>query len=224
MGDQGSYRELLYQYEILRTRLEIRQYYLQTAVKEVYENIGQVLSLIRMQLSLLQTDFKNKGEEKIEPSRQLIGKTIRDLRDMCHLFYPETEILSGQGFYRTVGKEIKNQYPDAIIVIDEARMKPVNSEKLLILFGVLLELLTLIRDVKKGRLESLTIKCVKNDIVFIFDYTGNVIKKDKIFGLGTPFNISIFERLELIGGRCQIRNENSDLKSIKLEISNNSTL
>ena len=103
-------------------------------------------------------------------------------------------------------------------------MKPVNSEKLLILFGVLLELLKLIRDVKKGRLESLTIKCVKNDIVFIFDYTGNVIKKDKIFGLGTPFNISIFERLELIGGRCQIRNENSDLKSIKLEISNNSTL
>jgi hypothetical protein len=67
MSDQAHHEGMLYQYELLRTRLRIREHYLQTAVKDVYDNIGQVLSLIRLQLALLQADINKDEGGKLEP-------------------------------------------------------------------------------------------------------------------------------------------------------------
>ena len=111
MPNPRSYRELLYLYEILHTRLEIREHFLKTVVKEVYENIGQVLSLIRVQLSFYGQTLKQGKMKKLDSSGELVGKTIRDLRDMCQLFYPEADIISGAGFNRAVEHEIKTYLP-----------------------------------------------------------------------------------------------------------------
>lgn len=220
MRDPGSYRELLYQYEILHTRLEIREHFLKTVVKEVYENIGQVLSLIRVQLSLLRSDFETGKNEKIDSSGKLVGKTIRDLRNMCQLFYPEADIISGAGFNRVVEQEIKTIYPKAVCHIDEESIIPatIKEEKGLVLFGILLKILTLIREEQKGQLNSAAVKYTRSKISINIDYSGETIKRNKKDVPANPFDLSIFERAELIGGHLEIKNAGHAGRRIKLVI------
>jgi nitrate/nitrite-specific signal transduction histidine kinase len=79
-------QSFLFKYEILRARLETRNFFLKNTVREVYENIGQVLSLVRLQLALIDgasKEEKNIDEElnvNIESSGKLVGQSIKDLR------------------------------------------------------------------------------------------------------------------------------------------------
>src|SRR5687768_13806001 len=131
MHDHEPYRKLLCQYEILRSRLEIKEHYLKTVVNEVYDNIGQVLSLIRIQLSLVRSDFETGKKENIDQSGELVGKTIRDLRSMCQFLYPETDIIDSSGFNHAVEHEIKTRFPEAVCHVEEKSIisQTIKSEK-----------------------------------------------------------------------------------------------
>jgi nitrate/nitrite-specific signal transduction histidine kinase len=219
MPDQRSYRKLLYQYEILRARLEIREHYLATVVKEVYDNIGQVLSLIRVQLTLLRSDFETAKKENLDPPGELVGKTIRDLRNMCQLFHPEADMITGSGFNRAVEQEIKTWCPEAICYIDEGSVIPgtINEEKGLVLFGILLEMFDQVKQQGKAKLNSVGIKYTGNKINMAVDYSGEIIKRNKN-SKSENVNLSIFERAELLGGKLQIKNCGHDCIRIKLVI------
>ena len=219
MPDQRSYRKLLYQYEILRARLEIREHYLGTVVKEVYDNIGQVLSLIRVQLTLLRSDFETAKKENLDSPGELVGKTIRDLRTMCQLFHPETDMISSSGFNRAVEQEIKTWSPEAVCYIEKESVVPVtiNEEKAMVLFGILLEIFDLVKKQGKAKLSSIVIKYTGNKINIAIDHNGEMIKRNKTSEPGT-FDLSIFERAELLGGKLQIKNGGHDCRRIKLAI------
>src|SRR6478735_12794386 len=88
---------LLFKHEVLKARLAIRDFFLKNTVREVYENIGQVLSLVRVQLALLDTN-KTEIYESVESPGHLVGKSIKDLRVMCKSFYPDADIISDDGF------------------------------------------------------------------------------------------------------------------------------
>lgn len=218
MTDQRSYKELLYQYEILRARLEIREHYLRTVVKEVYDNIGQVLSLIRVQLTLLRSDIETGKNEKLDSSGELVGKTIRDLRSMCQLFYPEADMITGSGFNRAVEHEIKTWYPSAACSIDKETIVPekINEEKGLVVFGILLELFALIKQKEKGELSSLIIKYKGNKVIITIDCSGEITNRNKAEQEG--LELSVFDRAELLNGKLEIKNEGRDHRRVKLVI------
>lgn len=219
MPDQRSYKELLYQYEILRARLEIREHYLSTVVKEVYDNIGQVLSLIRVQLTLLRSDLEISKNEKLDSSGELVGKTIRDLRSMCQLFYPEADIMTCQGFNKAIEHEVKTLYPDAICFSEPGNKIPerINEDKGLVVFGILLEVFRLIKQQNKGKLVSLNIKYRDNKVSIVIDFSGEIIKENKTAGQA-DFDLSIFARAELLNGKLQIKNVAGDHRRVKLVI------
>jgi glucose-6-phosphate-specific signal transduction histidine kinase len=214
-----QYEKLLYQYEVLLARLRIREHYLKTVVKEVYENIGQVLSLIRVQLSLLQSDVTTGRKEKIDTSGELVGQTIRELRTMCQLFYPEEEIISSAGFYKAIAQEIKAQYPGAECHVSEKSITPLklDGEKGLLLFSILLEIFSLINGKQTGRLNSAEIKYAGDKINITIDYSGEMIRRSKIKRATGFLSLSVFDRAELLGGIMQIKNAGHDNRRIKLE-------
>ncbi len=220
MPDHGPYKELQYQYEILRARLEIREHYLKTVVKEVYDNVGQVLSLIRVQLSILRSDFETGKKEEIDFSGELVGKTIRDLRNMCQLFYPETDMISGSGFNRAIEHEIKTWYADAICILDKEGIIPetIKEETGLVLFGILMEIFALLKQKYKGQLNSVTIKYTRKKINITVDYCGELIKRNQKNEPLRSLNLSIFERAELLRGDLQIKNAGHGYRRIKLVI------
>jgi signal transduction histidine kinase len=66
---------------LLKSKLEIQELTLNNISREIHDNIGQVLSLVRIHLNTLQLPGQ---EEKIEHMDELMGKAITDLRSLSH--------------------------------------------------------------------------------------------------------------------------------------------
>jgi signal transduction histidine kinase len=71
-----------YERTLLKTQLEIQEQAFSYISQEIHDNIGQVLSLVRLNLNTLSSAAVT--EEKIEETDDLLGKAIKDLRDLSH--------------------------------------------------------------------------------------------------------------------------------------------
>src|SRR5688572_25223233 len=87
--------------EELNSRIEIQQRSLQAYSKEIFENVGQVLSLVKLQL---QTENEN-STSKISESGKLLGKAIADLRNLTKQLSPDEIIRNG--FAHAINCELK---------------------------------------------------------------------------------------------------------------------
>jgi len=66
---------------LLKTQLEIQEQAFTYISQEIHDNIGQVLSLVRLNLNTFDGIVT---EEKINQTDDLLGKAIKDLRDLSH--------------------------------------------------------------------------------------------------------------------------------------------
>src|SRR6187200_1473873 len=80
--------------EELDSRIEIQERSLQAYSKEIFENIGQVLSLVKLQLQA-----ENKvSTGKISDPGKLLAKAISDLRNLTKQLSPDEIIKNGFGY------------------------------------------------------------------------------------------------------------------------------
>lgn len=221
MPDRESYRKLLYDYEVLRARLEIREYYVKTIIREIYENIGQVLSLVRVQLSTLETGPETHLTENENASSpgHLVGSVIRELRIMCRRFYPEENLDASIKLTDTIAELVKGVYPRAdctwerIDGIDE-----IETGKGLLLLAISLELLELIAAERDNLLYRLVGSCTGKTVDLIFIYRGTIIDASREKKQGTQLSMSVADRADLAGGNLKIKKINDDYIKIKLVI------
>ena len=68
---------------ILENELEKQQAVIQRAGKEIYENISQCLCLARLELGSIDLDDKEKTLAFIGEANLLIGKAVKDLRNLA---------------------------------------------------------------------------------------------------------------------------------------------
>ncbi len=66
---------------LLKTQLEIQEQAFAYISQEIHDNIGQILSLARLNLN---TFGSVVSEEKLNQTDDLLGKAIKDLRDLSH--------------------------------------------------------------------------------------------------------------------------------------------
>jgi len=192
--------------EALRARLEIRDFFLKTAVRDVYENIGQVLSLVRMQLAHLDTTTKVDINEKIDTSGILIGQSIRDLRVMCKSFYPDADLLKEEGLVEGLDNSIRILFPGILPVIEvKGVRKDIEPDLKLIIFKTVLQLLNQIKDIK-GEFIRLVICYMKEEVKFEINYKGKIIEKDSIATTEeSEYNSTLQATLQLIKGRLILK-------------------
>lgn len=75
-----------YQKEFLQSQLEIKEQTFATISQEIHDNIGQALSLAKLQLGQLQL---HNPDCNTEDPRNLIAQAITDLRDLAHSLNPD---------------------------------------------------------------------------------------------------------------------------------------
>lgn len=68
--------------ELLTTRLEIQEQTFQYISQEIHDNIGQFISLAKLQLNTLDFEDSNGLREKAAHSVELLTKALDDLRDL----------------------------------------------------------------------------------------------------------------------------------------------
>jgi hypothetical protein len=162
-------------HEVLRARLNIRDFFLNAVFREVYSNIGQVLSLAKLQLTpVAMTDYKSQ-ELRTESANKLVGQSIRDLRSMCKLFQPDSDLLKEGGFNRGIREISALIYPeeDYSIKLNDQKQEMAPST-LLIVFNMLLEILTAIKT-SQGILISLILSYSKRNAEYYLKYKGQDI-------------------------------------------------
>ncbi|MBD0278567.1 MAG: hypothetical protein ICV81_11485 [Flavisolibacter sp.] len=203
MHNSKVYKRLLFQNEVLRSKLKIREYFLDSIVRDVYENIGQVLSLVRMQLAALTFPVDETSYEKITTSSHLVAQAIGELRNMCRHFYPDAGMIKDLGWIEEFKSIVDTISPEADVKIPEEEPIEIDLDASLILFRILQEMLFSIKD-REGEIIDLCITYRENTIEITTNYRGEFIKWEQINGdsdwTRQLARTSIYERVSLIEG------------------------
>jgi two-component system, NarL family, sensor kinase len=93
--------ESQFQQTLLQTQLEIQEQTLKTISEEIHDNIGQVLSLAKLNLNTL----PNSDEPKIQDTKNLVSKAITDLRNLSHSMHGD--IIAELGLQQSIVNELR---------------------------------------------------------------------------------------------------------------------
>jgi signal transduction histidine kinase len=128
-----------YEETILRTQLEIQEQTLKTISEEIHDNIGQALSLAKLKLNTLKYDQPELLVEKINDSRELVSKAIRDLRDLSRSL--NTDSIASMGLVRAIEMELelfrKSGFQTTLYT--EGEIRKMEPQQELILFRIVQE-------------------------------------------------------------------------------------
>jgi signal transduction histidine kinase len=153
-----------FQQELLRTQLEIQEQTLKTISQEIHDNIGQVLSLAKLNLNTMDITEQDELKEKIKDSKQLVSKAIQDLRDLSKSM--NTDNIEAIGLLRAIEYEMemirKTGYSTELNVDGKTiRLEP---QKELILFRIIQEVLNNIIKHAEANKILVTVKYEEKEI------------------------------------------------------------
>ncbi|HMH23053.1 MAG TPA: ATP-binding protein [Puia sp.] len=97
--------KLSYEGELLKTRLEIQEQTFKHISQEIHDNIGQVLSLAKLNIATMDISQTASLEQKIGDSKKLVSKAILDLRNLSHGL--STDYITDQGLAKAIGHELE---------------------------------------------------------------------------------------------------------------------
>lgn len=168
--------------------------------REIHDNIGQILSLVRLNINTL-----GLPEERIAPTDELIGRAITDLRQLSHSL--NTNYIREIGFTGAVRQLLDNlsrtrQFQTAIdgIAVDTH----INEEKAIILFRIVQEVVNNI--VRHANATDIKVLIVEIDNGFKVSISDNGIGFDTDLlkeqaGLGIR---NMMERAKMIDAEIEI--------------------
>jgi len=127
---------------LLQTQLEIQEQTLKNISQEIHDNIGQVLSLAKLNINTMNGEDPLLLQEKIKDSKHLISKAIQDLRDLSRGL--NTDYVVEMGLLRSVEYElglIKRTGTLETVLRTEGSTYRLQQQQELILFRIVQEIL-----------------------------------------------------------------------------------
>lgn len=128
--------------ELLEAQLEMQELTLKNISQEIHDNIGQTLSLAKLNLNTIHPEKANGILEKIANTKELVSKAILDLRSLSKTLHTEAVLQSG--FVEAVEAEVRHiekagAFHAALFI--SGTSVPINAQKELILFRAMQEAL-----------------------------------------------------------------------------------
>ncbi len=170
-------RKTIYQQEIVKTRIEIKEQTLKNISWEIHDNIGQILSTLIMYNHNLEHIVTNELKPKILESRELIEKAMTEIRAISKA--TNTDYIKTVGLLESVKIEIERfnrlKFLEAHLNITGNPYK-LNEENELIILRILQEFFT--NSIKHSKAHKLEVS---------FNYNSNSLKimaKDDGGGFG----------------------------------------
>ena len=96
--------KLLFDKEILETKLEIQEQTFRNISQEIHDNIGQELSLARLTINMIDYHSPEEAKEKLENTSYLIGNAIQNLRNLSRSM--NADYISELGLPLAIEKEL----------------------------------------------------------------------------------------------------------------------
>jgi signal transduction histidine kinase len=96
---------LQFDHTLLQTRLEIQEQTFTSISQEIHDNLGQLLSLAKLQLNTMSFEKPDQAKEKLHDAVGLISQTIQSLRDLARNLHSET--INQSGLIKALETEIR---------------------------------------------------------------------------------------------------------------------
>ena len=129
-----------YQQELLITQLEIQEQTLKNIGQEIHDNIGQTLSLAKLNLNTMKVEGSDVVAGKINNVRELVSKAIHDLRDLSRTL--NTDNIAKSGLLKAAEQEMCMLEKTGAIKTSlevSGTPLPLDPQKELILFRIIQE-------------------------------------------------------------------------------------
>ncbi len=128
--------------QLLKSRLEIQEQTLQHVSRELHDNIGQVASLIKINLNTIQLQQPAAAETKLENTKILTRQLITDLKLLSTSL--NTDKITRVGLMRALQNETENLERTGVFkaqFLQHSEVPVITDEKTIILFRMAQEIL-----------------------------------------------------------------------------------
>lgn len=141
--------------EIATTKIEIQEQTLKNVAWELHDNIGQLLSVVNMQLNMMKSHANDNLVASIDETKEVINTTVQEVRTLSKTL--NNEVIQKNGFFRSLEIELERfnrlKYLDADFSC-QGDMPQIPPEVEIILFRILQEFFSnVIRHSRAKRLE-----------------------------------------------------------------------
>ncbi len=196
---------------MLQSKYEIQEQTLKNISQEIHDNIGQVLSLAKLNISKLKLYDKAQWDSSIEDSSDLLNKAIVDLRDLSKSL--NTDYILQKGLIRSLEYELEllrkiaGIQADLIIAGNEYKIEP---QKELVIFRICQEAFNNIIKHANATFVSVKITYAKELLISIQDNGKGFNNETNIKSNGSNGQglMNLQRRSQLLGGSCEIHSNN----------------
>jgi signal transduction histidine kinase len=200
-----------YDQEILKSQIEVQNQTLQHIGQELHDNIGQLLSVAKINLNILE-ESDNEELEFIKQTNEIITQSISDLRALTKSL--DGDFVKDFGLEESISHELQRirktrRFQTEISVLGDKRK--LGYEREIVLFRIVQEVLN--NALKHSKAKNLTI------VLHYFpeSFTLNIHDNGKGFDLENVSQKGLSQtgaglrnmqrRMEMIGGKCSISSE-----------------
>jgi two-component system NarL family sensor kinase len=201
-----------YEREVLRSQLEIQEESFKTIGQELHDNIGQMLSVVKLSLAVLPVSKDHEAYEPIQNSRQILNKAMTDLADLTKSLH--TDRIAQIGLADSIQFELESLKRSGLVEIEFSITGPeqhLDEQKSIFLFRIFQENMNNI--LKHAKAKKVKVSLQYSDHEFImqiaddgigFDVQAKKNSASSTAGVGLK---SIFNRAKLIGAELDMQSE-----------------
>ena len=218
----GYHKELIqlrqqFDRAILQAHLEIQENTLNNVSQEIHDNVGQLLSLAKVQLNIMD-ESNTMDKSMLNDVKESIGNAMTDLRDIA-------KSLSGKrmqqmGIVQAIRQDIERINKSGVLLLRlnvTGELDKLNEQKQLILFRIVQEALQNI--IKHAEATEVEIIIVSESNFFELSINDNgkgfIVEQNQFTGMGLQ---NIINRANLIGGEAIIMSAINEGCKVKIVV------
>jgi len=204
--------------EITKSKLEIQEQALQNISWEIHDNVGQLLSVAKMQLNSMQIGLPKKQQQQIIEISSIVGKSLQELRGLAKSLNPET--IKNKGLIESVTYEI-DRFNRLNFIKGTLKISGntfyLSNEKEIILFRILQEFFNNTLKYSKAKKLVVTLKFNQHNLEIVAEDNGigfDINNTSNHKGIGLT---NMKSRAKLIAAKIKLNSSKN--KGTKLYIS-----
>ncbi|QMW01495.1 sensor histidine kinase [Spirosoma foliorum] len=204
---EKQFLKATFEQETLKSQIEIQNQTLQSIGQELHDNIGQILSLAKLNMDILEETLPVPAAQPyIMQTSELIDQAIQDLRELSKSL--DEDYVQDFGLQQSIAHELqrisRTKRFNAELLVD-GEPTSLGQKREIVLFRVVQELLN--NAIKHSKASQLIVALSYTSIQFNlsvsdngvgFDWTS--VQQSETKGSGIR---NIQRRINLIGGTCQ---------------------
>jgi signal transduction histidine kinase len=220
--------EITFRQTLLQTQLEIQEQTLKNISQEIHDNIGQALSLAKLNLNTMPPTNDEALQQKILNSKELVSKAITDLRDLSRSL--DTDYVQEMGLQRAIEYELEMIQKTGTIetnMIVEGTLFRLEKQKELILFRIVQETFNNILKHAGAKTIAVQINYETNGFTLMIKDDGKGVNlkpfnhgENNNFGLGIR---NMHNRAKLIGADFNMSSNIGEGTEVKIVLQNERT-